>query len=146
MGFGTMIRRWRDEKDMSQADLARRLGCTDGYISQIENEKRLPSEEICFGIEKVFNPTQEEYQAFIDSVETLREQKEEVRKSIKRGAVLRALGESEGAIDLDKVLQELKNDPDVANKLPKLLAIVRSYSTRGNFLQMIDMFFDQTQK
>jgi len=44
--------KFRREKQLTQEQLARILGCTSGYISKIEREKILPSENLIYQLKK----------------------------------------------------------------------------------------------
>lgn len=144
MGYGEIIRKWRENKHISQSELASMLGCSDGYISQIENEKRQPSEDICIGLARVFDPSEKEYQTFIEAIDETRIRREEERRAIKRGAIFRAVNKQEGHFDIDGIIQEMRSDPEIAQVFPKLLAIFQTQKTRNNFLQFIEMYYKET--
>lgn len=63
--FGDWLQSQLDERDMSQADLARRMGKKTGVISNLINNKRhLPSVESCQLISRALNiPLEEVYRA-----------------------------------------------------------------------------------
>lgn len=45
-GLGDVLREARVAADLSLRDLAKRLGITPSYISDIENDRRVPSEDV----------------------------------------------------------------------------------------------------
>ena len=55
MSVGTAIRLVRTARQMSQKELARRVDCSAGYLSMIENDKKNPSlktlEQIAVGLD-----------------------------------------------------------------------------------------------
>jgi transcriptional regulator with XRE-family HTH domain len=48
------IAAWRREKKMSQADLAKLAGCSEGLIAQIETSRRQPGLGNAIGIARAF--------------------------------------------------------------------------------------------
>jgi len=50
--FGRLVKRYREARNMSQDRLAKLIGTTDGYISQIESGKRgrRPDRDLVIGI------------------------------------------------------------------------------------------------
>jgi len=55
------------------------LGCTDSYITHLENEVKLPSLDICMALAEVFQLTPAEQQELLEEVEALRRQRTEAR-------------------------------------------------------------------
>lgn len=56
MGFGEMLRRLRAQHNISQRDLAERVGIDFTYISKIENgSEQAPSEEVLIKMAEVFS-------------------------------------------------------------------------------------------
>jgi DNA-binding XRE family transcriptional regulator len=59
---GSVIRGFRAREDMTQTQLARKLGVTQGDLSKMENGKRPVGKEMAHRLEKVFNT---DYRVFI---------------------------------------------------------------------------------
>lgn len=51
--FGAVIRARRRQLDLTQEELARRVGTSVPYIGHLETEKRHPSEKIVTGLTEV---------------------------------------------------------------------------------------------
>ena len=52
--FGEQLRRHRDDHDMSQDELATKVGCTRGYISFLENNRGTPGQSIYTKLVELF--------------------------------------------------------------------------------------------
>jgi len=52
--LGTKFREIRLKKELSQLELAKRMGVTQGYISRIENDLTTPTVEFLFKMRKKF--------------------------------------------------------------------------------------------
>jgi transcriptional regulator with XRE-family HTH domain len=48
--YGLKIRSAREKMGLSQYELAQKIGCTDAYVSLLENGKRIPSIEMVLSI------------------------------------------------------------------------------------------------
>lgn len=55
LSLGQKIKRLRRDRDLSQTELARKLGTTLVTISSYENDKTKPSSEMLMGLAKFFN-------------------------------------------------------------------------------------------
>ncbi|MGK3962059.1 helix-turn-helix domain-containing protein [Sorangium sp. So ce118] len=53
--LGEVLREARVQADLSLRDLAKKLSITPSYISDIENDRRVPSEEVLRGLANTFN-------------------------------------------------------------------------------------------
>lgn len=60
MPLGQRIRELRDEHDISLRELAKRLGCSAAFLSDIELGRRYPSEETLKDIARLLRVTVEE--------------------------------------------------------------------------------------
>src|SRR5690349_9018821 len=58
--LGAYIRRVRDERDMSLREFARRIGCTPPFVSDVEHDRRNPSEDLLVEMARVLAVSQEE--------------------------------------------------------------------------------------
>ena len=58
--LGEFIRRVRDERDISLRELARQIGCTPPFVSDIELGRRHPSDKVLVQIAKVLGVKEEE--------------------------------------------------------------------------------------
>lgn len=58
--LGECIRRLRDEQDLSLRELAKRVGCTPPFISDIEHGRRHPSDQVLAEFARVLNVAVEE--------------------------------------------------------------------------------------
>ncbi len=58
--LGAYIRRIRDERDISLRELAKRIGCTPPFVSDIEHGRRHPSDEVLAEIARVLAVSEDE--------------------------------------------------------------------------------------
>jgi transcriptional regulator with XRE-family HTH domain len=58
--LGAYIRRLRDERDISLRELAKRVGCTPPFISDVEHGRRHPSDEVRAEIARVLEVSLDE--------------------------------------------------------------------------------------
>jgi predicted ATPase/transcriptional regulator with XRE-family HTH domain len=65
--FGSWLKARRRAVDLTQADLARRVGCTTGMIKKIEQEERRPSRETALRLAQVLELPAAEHDAFVRS-------------------------------------------------------------------------------
>ncbi len=81
--YGGMIKRWRKNADLTQLELANRLGVSDSYVGQLECGTRFPSDAMQALLAEFLSPSEEEYGAFKTMVQqgrdTQRQQREELR-------------------------------------------------------------------
>lgn len=59
--FGMMIRAYLDREDMSQVDLAKKLGVTRGYVSNVVNDRKLVSVHQAIEIARVLGEPEQPY-------------------------------------------------------------------------------------
>lgn len=57
VNFGKRLKKLRLQNNLSQAQLADRLGLTKSVISAYENSVRMPSYEVLISISRIFNVT-----------------------------------------------------------------------------------------
>ena len=75
MSYGKIIRSNRKRLEMTQRELAGRLGCTDGYVAHLESEFKLPSINILLALSGVFGFTVDDQQVLLEAVEKKRVQR-----------------------------------------------------------------------
>ncbi len=54
MNFGEKLRQLRNDKDLTQPELAEAMGIEQSYLSKLENDKSLPSNDVLNRILDVF--------------------------------------------------------------------------------------------
>lgn len=132
MGYGERIRQWRGARGWTQQHLSAQLGCTDSYVTHLENEVKVPSLDICLALAEVFQLTPQEQHAFLEEVEATRRQRTETRirtrGSVVRGAIQRrgllptspapTVGDTHPAptseaMDPQSIAHDLARDPDL---------------------------------
>ena len=69
MKLKTKIKEYRAKNNLSQKELARRVGVRRETIGNLENGKYNPSLKLAFDIAKVFNITIEELFEYVDPLE-----------------------------------------------------------------------------
>jgi transcriptional regulator with XRE-family HTH domain len=68
IGYGEMLKVFRERAGFRQRALAERLGCTDGFIAYIENERRQPSDEFLLRFAEEMKLTSHEKAQLIEAV------------------------------------------------------------------------------
>ena len=63
MALGDRIRELRDKKDLSLRELAKKLGCSAPFLSDIELGRRYPSDKLLAGMARVLGATVEDLKA-----------------------------------------------------------------------------------
>lgn len=66
MQFGEKLRKIRQERNLTQPDLAEQLGIEQSWLSKLENEKSLPSSDLLDRICQIFGLTLEQLLADLD--------------------------------------------------------------------------------
>jgi transcriptional regulator with XRE-family HTH domain len=112
-----------------QKDWAVRLGCDQGYISQVENGVTKPSLAFLKGVSSITNSS-------IDWILTGKGDKSSSGEAAARGADLHALGSGSGG---DDILTELKQNPKL------LLGVDRLLKLKGGGRRMLEAFHDMDE-
>ena len=63
--FGLRVRQWRKARDLTQEELARRVGCALSMIQRIESDVRRPSREVAARLAQVLDVAAEERATFL---------------------------------------------------------------------------------
>jgi transcriptional regulator with XRE-family HTH domain len=92
MSYGELLRKWRLDKRKTQRQLAEEMGCSESYITHLENEVRLPSLSFCVTLAEVLELTGAQQQEFLEAVEVTRQQGAAKRLFAAGTAVRKALG------------------------------------------------------
>jgi len=79
--FGQMLRRMRSDKGWTLRDMARRVGATFAYLSQIEAGLSKPSQELVVRMADVFGLRDRGREEFIFVARQLPEQLQEIAQS-----------------------------------------------------------------
>lgn len=77
MAYGQMIRKWREVRRYTVRKLAEKVGCTDSYISHLENGVRSPSLKFCMMLARALELLPGEQQDLLEAVEASRRQRAE---------------------------------------------------------------------
>ncbi len=120
MGYGQIIRSNRDRLEMTQRELADRVGCTDGYIAHLESEVKLPSINLIVGLGEVFEFTAEEQQSLLAAVEAARVQRASTRirtRGVAEREIIRMRSASEGPGKRDHEAERIAHDLDIDPEL-----------------------------
>lgn len=118
MGFGEKILEAREERKMTQRQLADRIGCSDAYITHMEKELRVPSMDIVMALAGALEISEQRQEELIEAVETARLARTH-RRVHKRGisvrSALQKLGvkEASDTMDVEQIADDLANDPDL---------------------------------
>jgi transcriptional regulator with XRE-family HTH domain len=91
MGYGSMIAAARKKKHWTQFQLANQLGCSDGYITLLESERKLPSLEICLALSRVCELSPEEERDLLKAVDEARKERDTQKIRTRGMAMIGAL-------------------------------------------------------
>lgn len=83
MGYGQMIRKWRELRRLTVRQLGDKVGCTDSYISHLEKEARSPSLDTCMVLAQVLELAPTEQQEFLEEVEATSHRRAEERLRVR---------------------------------------------------------------
>ena len=86
--LGERIRELRDEKDLSMRELAKRAGISSAYLSDIEFDKRHPSDDVMHRLADALDTTFKELKEY-DTRTAVEEMKQRVSKDPRLGFALR---------------------------------------------------------
>jgi transcriptional regulator with XRE-family HTH domain len=112
MTLGETIRQLRDQRDLSLREFAKRVGSTPAHISDIENNRRNPSDELLEKIAAALSTPLEELKK-LDRRVPLEELKEAIRRDPALGFALRKVAEQKvSAEDLLKLANRKRNDEE----------------------------------
>lgn len=120
MNYGEIIRQNRMRLGLTQRELGRAVGCTDGYIAHIEREIKIPSLDICMALIDVFGFSIEQQQAFLEAVECARDERSHERIRTRGAKVRGALRTRGGAVDAGpgkREEEEIPNAQHIASDL-----------------------------
>jgi transcriptional regulator with XRE-family HTH domain len=123
MSFGSYLKQQRESKNWSIKELAKRLGFSSSYVSQLENGARVPSQKQLTTLAKAYELPEEEIRKHWTEGKIHQVSKEGNYKfDIKDVGAKRV---QEAATKLEQGLEELKNtfSADGHFKLPVLVAI-----------------------
>jgi transcriptional regulator with XRE-family HTH domain len=141
VGFGKMLREFREAKGLRQRALAELLGCTDGFIAYIENERRQPSDDFLlrFSQELTLSPT--EKTALVEAVGRGRLAASTQRSKTKLATTRKLFGsevDDSGDASVTAPTDNLADDD--AEKLRQIVEKLRSNPALiGTILQMIPL-------
>ena len=76
MNYAQKFRNIREDKEITQAELAKAIGTTQSYMAQYENGHRLMTFDRAVEIAKVLNISLDYIAGFIDEPKPLREEKQ----------------------------------------------------------------------
>ena len=147
MSYGNTILSHRKRLELTQRQLADRVGCTDGYIAHLESELKFPSINVMLALSDVFSFTIEAQQEFLTSVE-----KKRVEKSSKRirtrGVATRELlkvrhaSEETRKTDLaaERIAHDLEENPDLRTAYYDLRTALADPQMRDTVLNTLRAF------
>ena len=104
--LGERIRELRDEKDLSMRELAKRAEISSAYLSDIEFDKRHPSDDVMHRLADALDTTFKELKEY-DTRKAVEEMKQRVSKDPRLGfALRRVLDENVTAEELVKLAND----------------------------------------
>ena len=153
MSYGELLRKWRLEKRKTQRQLAEEMGCSESYITHLENEVRLPSLSFCVTLAEVLELTAEQRQEFLTAVELTRQQGAEKRLFAAGRAVRKAWGMRGPPATLpmsemseQDLAHELATTPELAAAYRNLRAAFAVPRLRQALLVVLEAFSRMTHR
>lgn len=124
-----MIRDWRIARRLTQAELAKAALCQDSYITQLEKERRLPSDQKCEHLISALELSFEEGQLLRSAVSKARERVIEDRyrsqSELNRRAMVRRRSDSHMVLKSEESNRQPPLDTDVGVDAPTQIAYDR---------------------
>jgi transcriptional regulator with XRE-family HTH domain len=126
MRYGGWIRRERKRLGLTQRELGQRIGATDGYISHLEKELKVPSPQLALDLAQALGFSPRQQREFLEAVDAVRLERSRRRIKTRGAAVRDSLGappDSEEAtpIEAQQIQQALESDPELASAFHNLL-------------------------
>ena len=147
MGYGQIIKSTRDRLQMTQRQLAERVGCTDGYVAHLESEVKLPSINLIVGLGEVFEFTAEEQQSLLAAVEAARVQRSATRirtRGVAEREIIRMRSAGEGSgksvYEAARIAHDLDNDPELGEAYRHLFKAMSNPQMRETVLNALRAF------
>nr|NIN70432.1 helix-turn-helix domain-containing protein [Gemmatimonadota bacterium]NIO30274.1 helix-turn-helix domain-containing protein [Gemmatimonadota bacterium] len=126
MRYGQWIRRERKRQGLTQRELGQKIGATDGYISHLEKELKVPSPQLALDLAQALGFSPQKQREFLEAVDAVR--LERSRRRIRtRGAAVRDSLEAppehqeQAPIDAEQIEQALESDPELATAFRNLV-------------------------
>ncbi len=119
MRYGEWIRRERKRQGLTQRELADQIGATDGYISHLEKELKVPAPEMAMNLAQALAPSPQDEREFLEAVDSVRLERSQ-RRFRTRAAAARAaqsrshIPEKGEPLDIGQIAEDLQGDPELA--------------------------------
>jgi transcriptional regulator with XRE-family HTH domain len=128
MRYGQWIRRERKRLGLTQRELGQRIGATDGYISHLEKELKVPSPQLALDLAQALGFSPRQQREFLEAVDAVRLERSRRRIKTRGAAVRDSLGpppdsaeQGTPPIEAQQIQQALESDPELASALRNLL-------------------------
>lgn len=143
MRYGQWIRRERKRQGLTQRELGHKIGATDGYISHLEKELKVPSPQLALDLAQALGFSAQEQRQFLEAVDAVR--LERSRRRIRtRGAAIRDSLEAsprpqeQAPIEAQQIEQALEADPELANAFRNLVTAYSDPDYRDAVLKTLE--------
>lgn len=143
MRYGQWIRRERKRHGLTQRELGQRIGATDGYISHLEKELKVPSPQLALALAQALGFSPQEQHEFLEAVDAVR--LERSRRRIRtRGAAVRDSLEAqpepqeEAQVNAKQIEQAFEADPELARAFRNLITAYSDPDYREAVLKTLE--------
>lgn len=143
MRYGQWIRRERKRLGLTQRELGQKIGATDGYISHLEKELKVPSPQLALDLAQALGFSPREQREFLEAVDAVR--LERSRRRIRtRGAAVRDSLEAppepreQISFDAQQIEQALEADPELASAFRNLVTAYSDPDYRDAVLKTLE--------
>ncbi len=152
MSYGEWIRRERKRLRLTQRELGEQVGVTDGYLSHVEQELRVPSLELAVALAHALGLSPGDQGRFLQAIDAARVERSRDRLDKRREALSGALarppgtaapageaGPAAGAVppEVERLARQLDADPELAAACRDLIAAYADPELRDAVLKTL---------
>ena len=149
--FGEMIRQHRKNQGWTQMQLADRVGCSDSYIAQLENNNRFPSSDVRMVLAEVFELDDDEVKTFYDAAEAAELNRATSQTTKRSAAIKKAMlrkAKKTGSLsstgldetDIEEIIEAIQKYPYLRIAIKHLIKAVSDSRIRDSVLQALESF------
>jgi transcriptional regulator with XRE-family HTH domain len=143
MRYGQWIRRERKRQGLTQRELGQSIGATDGYISHLEKELKVPSPQLALDLAQALGFSPQEQREFLEAVDAVRLERSRRRIRTRGAAIRDSLGaqpepQERPPIDAQQIEQAFGADPELARAYRNLVTAYSDPDYRDAVLKTLD--------
>lgn len=143
MRYGQWIRRERKRQGLTQRELGQKIGATDGYISHLEKELKVPSPQLALDLAQALGFSPQEQREFLEAVDAVRLERSRRRIRTRGAAIRNSLGSppeppQQVPVDAQQIEQAFEADPDLAKAFRNLVTAYSDPDYRDAVLKTLE--------